>query len=411
MLLRVVRMLAVSLSLVLCVRVGFGQTTAITYQGVLRDQGQPANGDYEFRFHMFDAPTGGNFISGTLSITLPVVDGVFTADFDLGSNFPGAGRWLEILVRKAGSNDAFTTLSPRQAITPVPYANGLEFPFAGVADTASPALAVTNTTGAALTGTSSQGPGVHGITTGGMGARSAGVIGESIGPHGTAVAGFANMDDFSTAIYGEANSGGYAIDAYAPIGHAGLFQGSVDVIGNLSKSGGSFKIDHPLDPANKYLYHSFVESPDMMNIYNGVVTTDARGYATVVLPDWFDTLNRDFRYQLTVVDDGYSDDFVLAKIVGGGVHDNQFALRTSAPGVKVSWQVTGIRQDAWANAHRIPVEELKPESERGYYLHPELYGLGEDRNMEAARVHAAEANPAPAATQENPKSRGAGAQN
>ena len=50
--------------------------------------------------------------------------------------------------------------------------------------------------------------------------------------------------------------------------------GNVDVIGTLSKGGGSFKIDHPLDPANKYLYHSFVESPDMKNMYDGNVTTD-----------------------------------------------------------------------------------------------------------------------------------------
>ena len=77
--------------------------------------------------------------------------------------------------------------------------------------------------------------------------------------------------------------------------------GNVDILGTLSKGGGSFKIDHPLDPANKYLYHSFVESPDMMNIYNGNITTDASGEAVVELPEWFETLNRDFRYQLTVI--------------------------------------------------------------------------------------------------------------
>jgi hypothetical protein len=71
-----------------------------------------------------------------------------------------------------------------------------------------------------------------------------------------------------------------------------------DVDGNLSKAGGSFKIDHPLDPANKYLYHSFVESPDMKNIYEGNVTTDGSGLETVTLPDWFEALNRDSRYQL-----------------------------------------------------------------------------------------------------------------
>jgi hypothetical protein len=53
--------------------------------------------------------------------------------------------------------------------------------------------------------------------------------------------------------------------------------------------------------------------------------------------------------------------------------------------VKVSWQVTGIRQDAWANAHRIPVEELKSGKERGSYLHPELYGAGEEKGVLWAR--------------------------
>jgi hypothetical protein len=63
--------------------------------------------------------------------------------------------------------------------------------------------------------------------------------------------------------------------------------------------GGSFKIDHPLDPANKYLCHSFVESPDMKNLYDGVVVLDNKGKAVIELPDWFGILNKDFRYQLT----------------------------------------------------------------------------------------------------------------
>jgi hypothetical protein len=143
--------------------------------------------------------------------------------------------------------------------------------------------------------------------------------------------------------------------------------GSVNITGNLSKGSGSFKIDHPLDPANKYLSHSFVESPDMMNIYNGNVTTNARGVATITLPDYFEALNRDFRYQLTVI-----GQFAQA-IVAGKISNNQFTIRTNKPFVEVSWQVTGIRQDAYANAHRISVEEDKGE-QRGTYLHPELFG-------------------------------------
>ena len=115
----------------------------------------------------------------------------------------------------------------------------------------------------------------------------------------------------------------------------------------------------------------------MMNVYNGNITTDAKGLATVVLPEYFDALNRDFRYQLTVI--GQFAQAIVDKEIAG----NQFVIRTSAPDVKVSWQVTGIRQDPWANAHRIPNEENKPARERGYYLHPELYGAGEDRSIDS----------------------------
>src|SRR6202142_734778 len=166
---------------------------------------------------------------------------------------------------------------------------------------------------------------------------------------------------------GKHGSYGDGVDAVAGSDYAAFFYGDVAIQGNLSKNGGSFKIDHPLDPANKYLSHSFVESPDMMNIYNGNVVTDKRGLATVVLPDYFAVLNRDFRYQLTVI--GQFAQAIIAKEINRG----RFTIRTNRPGVKVSWQVTGIRQDAWANAHRIPTEEEKPLEKRGTYLYPELY--------------------------------------
>ncbi len=188
-------------------------------------------------------------------------------------------------------------------------------------------------------------------------------------PGGTGLLAIANFGSGAAAVYGASDEG-----------YAGYFSGRVTVTGTLSKAGGSFKIDHPLDPANKYLSHSFVESPDMMNIYNGNVTTDGRGYATIQLPDWFEALNRDFRYQLTVIDETDGAEFVQAKVVHG-VKDNSFTIRTSKPETQISWQVTGIRQDAWANAHRIPVEEAKPDKEAGTYLHPELFGQPKTRGI------------------------------
>jgi hypothetical protein len=154
--------------------------------------------------------------------------------------------------------------------------------------------------------------------------------------------------------------------------------------GTLSKGAGAFKIDHPLDPENKYLYHSFVESPDMKNIYDGVVTTDGDGYATVELPEWFEPLNRDFRYQLTVLDEADEAGFVQAKVVRK-VKDRRFAIRTSRPRTEVSWQVTGIRHDAFAEKNRIPVEQDKPADERGTYLHPAAFGLPSSRGTAAPR--------------------------
>jgi hypothetical protein len=149
--------------------------------------------------------------------------------------------------------------------------------------------------------------------------------------------------------------------------------GDLEVIGNLSKATGSFKIDDPRDPTNKYLYHSFVESPDMMDVYNGSVTTDKHGWATVSLPDYFEALNGDFRYQLTAI--GTFAQATVAK----EIQNNRFTIRTSKPEVKVSWQVTGIRRDAYAKAHPIQVHEEKPPSERGRYLHPELFDSSEEQ--------------------------------
>ena len=144
----------------------------------------------------------------------------------------------------------------------------------------------------------------------------------------------------------------------------------------------SFRIDHPLDPENKYLYHSFVESSEMMNVYNGNVELGANGEAVVELPEWFEALNRDFRYQLTCIG-GFAEVYIAEEIVG-----NRFKIAGGKPGLKVSWQVTGVRHDPWANVHRIEVEVDKPERERGTYLHPEAYGVPEELGVSYQARHA-----------------------
>ncbi len=220
--------------------------------------------------------------------------------------------------------------------------------------------------------------GVYGVVNTSGGNLYTGVNGGALGGTGQrfGVYGYASGD--SGVSYGV-----FGTTAGAGTRWAGYFSGNVNVTGTLSKGAGAFKIDHPLDPGNKYLYHSFVESPDMMNIYNGNTTTDDAGFATIVMPDWFGALNRDFRYQLTVIDGG-ENDFVLARVYRK-LEANTFVIKTSMPNIEVSWQITGIRQDAFANSERIPLEVDKPASERGKYLHPGAFGLPEAAGIDPVR--------------------------
>jgi hypothetical protein len=150
----------------------------------------------------------------------------------------------------------------------------------------------------------------------------------------------------------------------------------VHVNGTLSKAAGSFKIDHPLDPANKFLQHSFVESPDMMNVYKGTIVLDKNGQAWVKLPDYFEALNRDYDYQLTAIGSPAPRLYIASEI-----SNNRFQIAGGRAGQKISWLVTGVRQDAYAKAHPIQVEVDKTEEERGYYLNPALYGASPDKDI------------------------------
>ena len=143
--------------------------------------------------------------------------------------------------------------------------------------------------------------------------------------------------------------------------------GDLRVSGSVEKGGGTFKIDHPLDPENQYLYHSFVESDEMMNVYSGNVMLEKDGTAWVELPEWFEVLNKDFRYQLTCVG-GYAPVYVSEPI-----SSRRFQVAGGNEGLQVSWQVTAVRNDPWARKNRMRVEVEKPASEQGTLLHPESY--------------------------------------
>jgi hypothetical protein len=218
---------------------------------------------------------------------------------------------------------------------------------------------------------SDRGGGVRGLNTGagagvsGTGVNGIGVLGEGTIEDGVRGHG---LDSGHAGVAGLNFGSGQGVFGQSTSGLAGDFNGNVRVTGTIVKAFASSKIDHPLDPTNKFLSHSSVESPDMLNVYNGNTTTDADGDAIVKMPDYFSALNQDFRYQLTVI-----KQFAQA-IVASEISDNSFVIKTDKPYVKVSWMVTGVRQDKYANAHRVSVEEEKPVEERGRYLHPELWG-------------------------------------
>ena len=216
----------------------------------------------------------------------------------------------------------------------------------------------------------SSGRGVYGYANNNGEVTNFGGYFEADGVYGRGVLAYVSGSDATGVFARSDGANGRGIYAFAPnTGYAGYFVGRLNATGAITGASKSFKIDHPLDPENKYLLHTSVESPYMMNIYNGNVTTDANGNANIELPEWFEALNKDFRYQLTVI-----GEFAQA-IVSKEINNNEFSIKTNKPNVKVSWQVTGIRHDAWANENRTVVEENKPDKEKGKYLHPAAFNM------------------------------------
>jgi len=245
--------------------------------------------------------------------------------------------------------------------------------------------------------------GVHGISNdSSLFGRAIGVYGESSEGYGVkgsggdiGVTGVAYGAAGSIGVYALNFGGGRALFADSDTGLAGDFGGDISVGGQCFGCFGPNRIDHPLDPENKYLSQVAVQSDDMLDVYSGNVTTDGKGEAVVTLPDWFEALNKDFRYQLTPI-----GQFAQA-IVASEIKDNRFTIKTDKPNVKVSWLVTSVRNDPYAQAHPVQPEVEKPADEKGQYLHPELYGQPESKGIgyeDRQRLRKASATP-----QEQPK--------
>ncbi|HEY3242956.1 MAG TPA: hypothetical protein VGM03_06340, partial [Phycisphaerae bacterium] len=204
------------------------------------------------------------------------------------------------------------------------------------------------------------------------------------------------------SVYGLASDAPAGFQSYGILGEesAQTFGYAVFAIGDVGGTGGkSFRIDHPDDPANKYLLHYCAESPEIINFYSGTVTLDAAGAAVVELPAYFSKINRDPRYLLTPVGapmpmlhvaDPVSETALLAgEQAGPGEAAPRcwFRIAGGAPGAKVCWEVKALRNDRWIQNRGAPVEMEKPAREKGTYQHPELYRqpLEKGMNYEATR--------------------------
>lgn len=264
------------------------------------------------------------------------------------------------------------------------------------------------------------GPGVFSASTGGTGLwgtttsiSAAGVIGDN--SKGEAVVGRANSSGLGVGAVVGRNDGpqGYGVrgfvtdnNAFGVIGQVGISGGlngygvrgdvvntngsGIGVYGNatgatqyamwangrsVTTGTKSFVIDHPADPANKMLVHYCTEGSQPMNAYSGNVTTDAAGHAWVNLPSYIEDVNKDFRYQLTVI-----GTFAQA-IVGDEIKAGRFQIRTDKPGVKVSWRVEGVRNDKWVRKYGAPDEVDKPANWKGKYIQPELFDMAPEKGM------------------------------
>lgn len=273
-----------------------------------------------------------------------------------------------------------------------------------------------NNKGTALHGSSATGFGLHATSYGKTALKSDGLGGNStgaeifgmmtgiqavgIGKVGLVVTTFGQLDPndqtAGAAVHAQNSTpaavgvralvgSGRAIHAIAvhptqPYTYAGMFEGDVRVYGTLRKNADHFQIDHPLDPENRYLEHCAIESNEMKNVYDGTVILDENGQGLVTLPEWFDALNENFRYQLTPIGSPAPDLHIASEIDAGS-----FKIAGGRASLKVCWQVTGTRRDPWAQAHPMQVEIEKLEAERGYYIYPELYNQPVERGLSYAR--------------------------
>jgi hypothetical protein len=195
-----------------------------------------------------------------------------------------------------------------------------------------------------------------------------GVVGTSASTSGTGVYGEVTQNTgTSYGVYGQANlaASGFSVYANGDMGASGVKP---------------FRIDYPTDPENKYLLHYASESPMPQNFYSGNVRTDANGLAWVELPSYFEDINTNYKYQLTVMGRSFAQ-----AIVWDEIKDGRFQIKTNQPNIKVSWRIEADRNDLYVRRKQPKDIVEKQGREKGTYQHPELYGFGPERGMNYQR--------------------------
>lgn len=197
------------------------------------------------------------------------------------------------------------------------------------------------------------------------------------------------LNDGSAGIRGVVNN--VEPGASLVMGVHGILQGNAPPLGygvfSTGESGGTglktFLIDHPQDPANKLLRHYSIEGAEPLLVYSGTVRLDPSGGAVVVLPSYWASVNTDPRYQLTAVGAAMPSLHVASEVSG-----NKFRIAGGVPNGKVSWTVSGTRNDPYVR--RVGIRDVieKSSSMKGRYFHPVLYGEPESRAFSIPPTHA-----------------------
>ncbi len=412
------------------------QPSSFTYQGRLTDAGGPVDTTVNATFRLFDAQVGGSQIGADIVRIVTPDDGVFseTLDFGLSPWANGDQLWLEIEI----DGD----MLGRQALEGAPFAqrtrgiNVNELGQVGIGTTTPEGLLHLADTGSVILRMEadtdnlveedqpriemSQDNGLveaqigfsNGLNTFYIAASGVQVdppiVLDTLGGVGIGIQSalqgdlhVAGVEDDGTAIRARHTGTGLTIGVESTVDSGyGVYGEVTNTTGaqfgvygqSLSSSGWgifsngrmaatgtkSFCIDHPLDPANAYLLHYSSEAPEPLNTYSGTVLLDHTGQAIVALPDYFEAINTDFRYQLTAIGASAPGLYIASEVA-----NNRFAIAGGLPGLKVSWEVTARRNDAFVRAAGAPVELSKPAADRGRYLMPELHGAPSEQAIHA----------------------------